>query len=516
MRHTRPLRFIALTTAFIAGPLALAAASASAVTGPAVTDNSHAFTARLEIGEGDNYRACSAALVDHQWLLTAASCFTGGLSELKPGKPAEKTVATIGRGDLTAIGGHITEVVDLVPHSSRDIVMARLTTPATAITPVSLATTPAVQGDALTVSGYGRTREEWVPLKLRTSAFTVNSVTETNLLITGKAATDTICKGDTGAPLVRMNNGTPTLVGISNRSWQGGCLGTDPAETRTDALSTRIDDIAPWIQQLRLAPLVGHVTEVITTADFNGDGRIDIAAVLSDGSLNAFYGRTDGTLQYGRNLWHDKGWGSVKKIIGGDFNGDGNADIAAISSTGALLLYPGTSHDGKLGSSRPMWKDNTWSSTRPIASYKLDSSGRDGLALQADDGALYGYPSGTDGVLTGERRNLWPDKTWTKRLIAAGDLNGDTYDDVIAVAADGKLHLYPGNAQHTLGGARLLWHDTSWSGMETVLAGDVNGDRKGDLIGRVDASGGLYWYAGDGAGTIASGRLMWPTTTSAS
>ncbi|MFC5804418.1 hypothetical protein [Streptomyces formicae] len=51
--------------------------------------------------------------------------------------------------------------------------------------------------------------------------------------------------------------------------------------------------------------------------------------------------------------------------------------------------------------------------------------------------------------------------------------------------------------------------------MKTVLAGDVNGDGKGDVLGRVNA-GGLYGYAGDGTGTIAPGRLIWPTITSAS
>ncbi|MEV6199035.1 trypsin-like serine protease [Streptomyces sp. NPDC051771] len=131
----------------------------------------------------------------------SASCFTGGLTEITPGKPAEKTVATIGRADLAGTGGHVGEIVDLVPRTGRDLVMARLASPAAGITPVPMATTPAVNGDTLTIPGYGRTKTEWVPNKLHTASFAVNSVGGAKVNIAGRTTSDTICKGDTGAPL---------------------------------------------------------------------------------------------------------------------------------------------------------------------------------------------------------------------------------------------------------------------------------------------------------------------------
>ncbi|MFF7590325.1 trypsin-like serine protease [Kitasatospora purpeofusca] len=47
---------------------------AGAVVGDAAAEGSYAYTARLMIGDGLN--ACTGAVVDRNWALTAASCFS--------------------------------------------------------------------------------------------------------------------------------------------------------------------------------------------------------------------------------------------------------------------------------------------------------------------------------------------------------------------------------------------------------------------------------------------------------
>ncbi|MFF1872602.1 trypsin-like serine protease [Kitasatospora herbaricolor] len=229
----------------------------TAADGPAATGTANAFPAVASVNVGQpgraGSRACTGTLVDRYWVLTAASCFAAdpaaGFS-VPAGPPALATTATIGRADLATSGGQTVAITELVPRSDRDLVMARLATPVTDITPLPLATTAPVQGETLRVAGYGRTQSEWVPNKLHTPTFNVDAVKPTGVDITGLSpAGASICQGDTGAPTIRETGGTATLAAVAGTSWQHGCLGS--TETRNGATSTRIDDLAGWVQDVR-------------------------------------------------------------------------------------------------------------------------------------------------------------------------------------------------------------------------------------------------------------------------
>ncbi|WP_433344143.1 trypsin-like serine protease [Streptomyces sp. CA-253872] len=108
--------------------------------------------------------------------------------------------------------------------------------------PVRLATTPVAPGTALTVAGFGRTKDEWSPLTLHTADFLAGGVTAVDLPLTGRTADDAVCAGDTGGPVLRTTSGTPALVGVNSRSWRGGRFGSD--STRKDAIATRTGNTA--------------------------------------------------------------------------------------------------------------------------------------------------------------------------------------------------------------------------------------------------------------------------------
>ncbi|MGW2402468.1 trypsin-like serine protease [Kitasatospora sp. NPDC001664] len=217
------------------------------------TDPATAFNTKLTIG--DKGRSCSGALVDPLWVITAKSCFADNPAssiDVASGAPKLATTAIVGRTDLNATGGSSVAVAELVPAANRDVVMARLASPVTGITPLAIGGTAPLQGEELQVAGYGRTRTAWTNDKLHTAAFSVSSDVTTGFDITPKTPADaTACKGDTGGAVWHAENGKPALVAVTSRAWQGGCLGTDATETRAGAYSARTDDLAGWVQDVR-------------------------------------------------------------------------------------------------------------------------------------------------------------------------------------------------------------------------------------------------------------------------
>ncbi|MFG2682330.1 trypsin-like serine protease [Streptomyces sp. NPDC048392] len=313
----------------------MTASPAAAVTGPAAagSDTTHAYTARLVIGDHD--RGCSGVLVDTEWLLTAASCFADNPAEslaVSAGKPTRTTTATIGRADLTGTGGAVRTVVELVPRTDRDLVLARLNRPVTTVTPLALATAAPTAGEDLTLAGYGRSKTEWAPLNLHTGVFSVDAPDATTAAVTGKDGA-AACMGDTGGPLVRTVNGAQQLAALSSRSYQGGCYGIDATETRTGGIVTRVDDLGSW---------VASKTGANRITDFDCDGVEDIAvsdpeaAVGGDakaGLVRVVYGGDRGTAQIDQDLDWVPGGAEANDLFGQaiatvDYNEDGCTDLA--------------------------------------------------------------------------------------------------------------------------------------------------------------------------------------------
>ncbi|MFE4858946.1 trypsin-like serine protease, partial [Streptomyces sp. NPDC056670] len=319
-----------LATAVGAGLLTVT--PATALTGSDVASGNYTFAAKLNIGDA---AACSGALVDPQWVITAASCFAVDGKPAQAGKPAVKTTVTVGRTDLTQTDGIVVDALELVPRADRDLVMVKLAQRVvdSKAKPVRIAANPAATSETLTSVGFGRTKTEWVPNKLHSGAFTVSDVGDTSVGLNG-SDNAVVCQGDAGGPAVRDNNGTPELVAINSRSWQGGCLGMDPAEVRTGAVDVRVDDLTGWIQQ------TAHwLTSAVSFADVTGDGKADLLRLQTDGTIVMGQGNGNGFTNFHTI---SSGYAGMEgRLSFADVTGDGKADILGLQTDGTIVMGQG-------------------------------------------------------------------------------------------------------------------------------------------------------------------------------
>ncbi|GGR01960.1 ricin-type beta-trefoil lectin domain protein [Kitasatospora griseola] len=433
----------------------------STATAPAgqPADPATAFTARLAIG--DQGRACTGALVDPMWVLTAKSCFADDPSTVTAGAPKTATTATVGRTDLNTTGGHLTKVVELAPHANRDLVMARLQTPITDIAPLALSATAAASGGTLTTAGYGRTATDWTPGKLHTPVATTGTVAANGFDL-APTASGLICKGDAGAPLWRTENGKPALAGIVSRSWQGGCLGTDATETRTGAYAERTDGLASWIAQQTsrsyeiLNPASGRCLNLSGAGPWANSTPI-IAWDCTLGANNEKFQITaDGQLRNptsGRCLNVSGAgpvWNNGTPIILFDcVAGAGNEKFEW--TTDGQLRNPASGRCLNISGAGP------WNNGTPIILFDCNNQPNEKFQLVADNeipnpvGRLKNPASGRCLNISGAGP-VWPNST----PIILFDCNGEN-NELFQLTADGQLYNYSSNRCLNVSGAGPTW-----------------------------------------------------------
>ncbi|MFE7028270.1 FG-GAP-like repeat-containing protein [Streptomyces griseus] len=543
-----------LTAAAAAGAMTVSS-PAQAVVGDAVADGTYAFTAKLDIGEGDTKRACTGSLVDAQWILTASSCFAAAGQPAFPlpaGAPAQKTTATIGRTDLTGTGGKVVEVTELVSRSDRDLVMAKLAQPVTDIAPVLLADSAPVAGESLRAVGYGRTATSWVPDRLHAGTFDVTATGATTVAVTRDGGA--ICKGDAGGPALREQNGTVLLAAVHSASWGAGCFGSD--ETRPGAVESRTDDLTDWVTQVRGLPKDPQVA----SGDFNGDGKEDIAAFYDNGtgpdgknrsSLFAFYSNGTGFAEPKR-VWASTGSfsGAASKLTSGDYNGDGKDDLAVLYNSGqaadgkyATTVFTYTSNGAGFAAPKQTWASSgsfDWSKSKPVSG-DFNGDGKDDLAVfynggQANDGKYVSlaFTFTSTGTAFNNPTTSWTSSgsfDWSKSKPVSGDFNGDGKDDLAVFynggqANDGKyvsLAFTFTSTGTAFNNPTTSWTSTgsfNWSKSKPV-SGDYNGDKKDDLAVLYDsgqAADGkhvstLFTFTSNGTG-FAAPKQTWSSTGS--
>ena len=296
-------------------------------------------------------------------------------------------------------------------------------------------------------------------------------------------------------------NGDGRLDVVALTNCQPGIAGCPPTGTMQVFLGNGDGTFQPPI----FSGIVNNFAFSVALADFDGDGRSDLAATFELGSDYGliFKGNGDGTFRGGSIFILTSNHSDLVDLVAADFNGDGKADLAIIESQhGDVIILLGNGD----GTFTPGSSFHTGHG-RSLTAADINGDGHLDLAVttSASLSIAYGNGDGTFQTPIGLNTDTYADP----KQVITGDFDGDgRLDLAVALGSDNKLAVYINKPSGTF--QKHLF--AASPGLVGLAAGDINHDGYLDIVALNDSNSlGVSVFLNQSATTLSPDNLTFST-----
>ena len=237
--------------------------------------------------------------------------------------------------------------------------------------------------------------------------------------------------------------------------------------------------------------MVGPGPHNVVATDVNGDGKLDlISANEIANTLTILTNNGSGILVSNASYTV----AGANDVVAADVNGDGKLDL--ISTSGSSLVILTNSGNGAFGSNTTL---NVGGTCQSVAAADVNGDGKmDLIAANVDGKSVVVFTNNGGGVFSSNASYSLGSSDQPNSIVAA-DINGDGKPDIICanMSSIGSLEVLTNDGSGHFAVSLSVNDQYSFG----VAVADINGDGKPDIV-FVDYLGGLNVLTNDGSGNF--------------